>query len=154
MITRLNDQIFDCTDTVRFTTFFVAYLEPDTGKLTYVNAGHNPPFVIRAGGEVETLGPTGMPVGVLAGSPYKTGECELAPGDLITLYSDGIPETQKIDDEDEYGEDRFEKLLLNERAGDLGELFGKLQTELQEYRGEAPVGDDVTLVIVRRDPAA
>ena len=108
----------------------------------------------RAQGEVETLGPTGMPVGVLAGAPYKTGECSLGPGDLITLYSDGIPETQKIDDEDEYGEDRFEQLLVRERAGDLGELFGKLKTELEEYRGDAPVGDDVTLVIVRRDPAA
>jgi sigma-B regulation protein RsbU (phosphoserine phosphatase) len=147
----VNDQIFACTDTVRFTTFFVGYLEPDTGKITYVNAGHNPPFVIRAGGEVETLGPTGMPVGVLEGAPYKTGECELGAGDLITLYSDGIPETQKIDDEDEYGEDRFEKLLVRERGGDLDGLFEKLQGELKDYRGEAPVGDDVTLVIVRRD---
>jgi len=151
MITRLNNQIFKCTDTVRFTTFFVGYLEPATGRITYVNAGHNPPFVIRAGGKVETLGPTGMPVGILEDSPYKTGEFELAAGDLVTLYSDGIPETQRIDDEDEFGEDRFEKLLLRERAGDLGELFGKLQNELKEYRGEAPVGDDVTIVIVRRD---
>ena len=53
---------------------------------------------------------------------------------------------------EKYGEDRFEKLLIQERAGDLNGLFEKLQKELKDYRGEAPVGDDVTLVIVRRDP--
>ena len=56
-------------------------------------------------------GATGMPVGVLEGAPYKTGECTLAAGDLITLYSDGIPETQKIDDEDEYGAGMCQLLL-------------------------------------------
>jgi hypothetical protein len=65
LITKLNHQIFSCTDTVRFTTFFLGYLEPATGRVTYVNAGHNPPFVIRADGEVDTLAPTGMPVGII-----------------------------------------------------------------------------------------
>jgi sigma-B regulation protein RsbU (phosphoserine phosphatase) len=76
----------------------------------------------------------------------------LNPGDLITLYSDGIPETQRSDDE-EYGEERFEKLLVAERNQDLAGLFDKLQDELKEFRGEAEIGDDVTLVILRRHPA-
>ncbi len=152
LITKLNRQIFDCTDTVRFTTFFLGYLEPATGKVTYVNAGHNPPFVVRADGTVETLGPTGMPVGIIAESPYKTGEVTLEPGDLITLYSDGIPETQREDDE-EYGEDSFEKLLVAERGNDLAEMFDKLQVELKDFRGDTPIGDDVTLLALRRNPA-
>ncbi len=152
LITKLNHQIFCCTDTVRFTTFFLGYLEPATGRVTYVNAGHNPPFVIRADGTVETLAPTGMPVGIIEESTYKTGEVTLAPGDLITLYSDGIPETQRTDDE-EYGEDNFEKLLVAERGNDLTGLFEKLQDELKAFRKDAPIGDDVTLLILRRDPA-
>jgi sigma-B regulation protein RsbU (phosphoserine phosphatase) len=76
----------------------------------------------------------------------------LAPGDLITLYSDGIPETQRPDDED-YGEDRFEKLLVAEHGNDLAGLFDKLQEELKSFRGDAPIGDDVTMVILRRNPA-
>ena len=152
LITKLNHQIFCCTDTVRFTTFFLGYLEPATGRVTYVNAGHNPPFVIRADGSVETLGPTGMPVGIIEESTYKTGEVTLDHGDMITLYSDGIPETQRSDDE-EYGEDNFEKLLVAERGNDLTGLFEKLQGELKVFREDAPIGDDVTLLILRRDPA-
>ena len=120
--------------------------------MTYVNAGHNPPFVIRADGKVETLAPTGMPVGIIEESPYSTGELTLDPGDLITLYSDGIPETQRTDDE-EYGEDNFEKLLVAERENNLAGLFDKLQEELNVFRGEAPIGDDVTLLVLRRNPA-
>jgi len=152
LITKLNHQIFCCTDTVRFTTFFLGYLEPATGRVTYVNAGHNPPFVIRADGSVETLGPTGMPVGIIEESTYKTGEVTLNHGDMITLYSDGIPETQRSDDE-EYGEDNFEKLLVAERGNDLTGLFEKLQGELKDFREDAPIGDDVTMLILRRDPA-
>jgi serine phosphatase RsbU (regulator of sigma subunit) len=152
LITKLNQQVFNCTDTVRFTTFFLGYLEPTTGHVTYVNAGHNPPFVIRAEGSVETLSPTGMPVGIIEESPYTTGELTLGHGDQITLYSDGIPETQRSDDE-EYGEDNFEKLLVAERGNDLAELFDKLQKELNEFRGECPIGDDVTLLVMRRNPA-
>jgi sigma-B regulation protein RsbU (phosphoserine phosphatase) len=150
LITKLNQQVFNCTDTVRFTTFFLGYLEPATGRVTYVNAGHNPPFVIRADGTVDTLAPTGMPVGIIEESPYKTGELTLEPGDLVTLYSDGIPETQDVEDE-EYGEDNFEKLLVAERGNDLAGLFDKLQLELNDFRGEAPIGDDVTLVLLRRN---
>jgi sigma-B regulation protein RsbU (phosphoserine phosphatase) len=150
LITKLNQQVFNCTDTVRFTTFFLGYLEPATGRVTYVNAGHNPPFVIRADGSVDTLAPTGMPVGIIEESPYKTGELTLEPGDLVTLYSDGIPETQDVEDE-EYGEDNFEKLLVAERGNDLAGLFDKLQLELNDFRGEAPIGDDVTLVLLRRN---
>ena len=152
LITKLNKQVFHSTDTVRFTTFFLGYLDPATGHVTYVNAGHNPPFLIRADGSVETLMPTGMPVGIIEESPYKTGEMTLAPGDLVTLYSDGIPETQDLDDE-EYGEDNFEKLLVAERGNDLVGLFDKLQGELKEFRGDAPIGDDVTMVVLRRNPA-
>jgi len=149
LIVKLNQQVFDCTDTVRFTTFFLGYLDPATGHVTYVNAGHNPPFVIRADGSVETLKPTGMPVGIIEESTYTTGEMVLNPGDLITLYSDGIPETQDKEDE-EYGEDNFEKLLVAERNNDLVGLFDKLQGELKQFRGDAPIGDDVTMVVLRR----
>jgi len=108
--------------------------------------------VIRADGSVETLAPTGMPVGIIEESGYKSGEVTLGPGDLITLYSDGIPETQDLDDE-EYGEDNFEKLLVAERGNDLVGLFDKLQGELTEFRGNAPIGDDVTMLVLRRNPA-
>ncbi len=82
-------------------------------------------------------------------STYKTGEITLEPGDLLTLFSDGIPETLRVDDK-EYGDDNFQALLVRERHGSLKELFEILQEELKEFRGEAEVGDDVTLLTLRR----
>ncbi len=149
LITRLNQQIFDCTDYVRFATFFIAYLCPSSGHITYVNAGHNLPIMVRHDGSIEECAPTGMPVGMMDGSTYKTGEITLNPGDMLTLFSDGIPETQRMDDE-EYGDDNFKKLLVMERQGSLKEIFEILQGELKDFRGDTEIGDDVTMVTVRR----
>ena len=82
-------------------------------------------------------------------SQYKTSEINLDSGDLLALFSDGIPETQKLDDE-EYGEEAFKALLQKLRRDDLGEIFEKLKVELAEFRGKAPIGDDVTLLTLRR----
>jgi len=140
---------------VRFTTFFLGYLTPETGHIDYVIAGHNPPYVVRADGSLETCPATGMPVGILDDFPYKTGEITLQPGDLIALYSDGIHETQRGErDEDEYGEERFEKFLVKERTSDLTELSDKLNQELVDFRGDEPVGDDITLLMLRRTGGA
>ncbi len=157
-ITRLNQRIFACTDSVRFTTFFLGYLTPETGHVTYVNAGHNPPYIVRADGSLETCPATGMPVGILEEFPYTTGEFTLAPGDFVALYSDGIPETQRGErDEDEYGEERFEKFLVAERKTGLEAMSNKLQQLLVDFRGDEPVGDDITMLLLRRnsgpDPA-
>ncbi len=150
LVTRLNQQIFSCTDFVRFATFFIAYLTPATGQITYVNAGHNLPIMVRVDGTIDECAPTGMPVGMMDGSSYTTGEITLGRGDFFTLFSDGIPETLKLDDE-EYGEDNFKDLLVKQRSGDLQELFEILQQELKEFRGEAEIGDDVTLLTLRRN---
>ncbi len=149
LVTRLNKQIFCCTDYVRFATFYLGYLTPSTGRITYVNAGHNLPIMVRSDGSIEECVPTGLPVGMMEDSTYKTGEITLEAGDLFALFSDGIPETQRLDDE-EYGEDNFKALLVQERQGNLKELFEILQGELKEFRGEAEIGDDVTLVTLRR----
>ncbi len=150
LVTRLNQQIFCCTDFVRFATFYIGYLTPSTGHVTYVNAGHNLPIMVRADGSIEECAPTGMPVGMMEDSTYTTGEITLGHGDLFTLFSDGIPETLRSDDE-EYGEENFKNLLVEQRHGKLQELFEILQGELKDFRGETEIGDDVTLVTLRRN---
>lgn len=149
LVTRLNKAIFECTDFVRFTTLFLGYLEPETGRITYVNAGHNPPYVVRADGGIEECPPGGLPVGMMDDSTYRMGETTLQAGDMIALFSDGIPETQRLDDE-EYGEETFQEFLAEHRRADPDHMFAVLQEELAEFRGEAPIGDDVTLVTLQR----
>ncbi|MFH2052689.1 MAG: SpoIIE family protein phosphatase [bacterium] len=150
MMHRLNREIFRITDFLRFATIFVGYLTPATGRIEYVNAGHNPPLVLRRDGRVDTCPATGMPVGVLDEAVYRSGELVLEPGDMISLFSDGIPETQRIDDEDEFGDERFQEFLLGQRNGELEGVFGRIQEELAAYREDAPVGDDITLLLLRR----
>ncbi len=149
LVTRLNDEIYRCTDHVRFTTLFLGYLTPATGHVTYVNAGHNPPLHIRSDGTTAECAPTGLPVGMLEGMAYGSGEITLENGDMLAMFSDGITETQDEAEED-FGEDRLTRFLARERAADLVRLFSALQEELRVFRGAAPIGDDITLVTIRR----
>ncbi len=150
IVQRLNNQTCRITDHLRFATFFLGILDPATGRIEYVNAGHNPPLIIRADGTVENCPATGMPIGVLEDSPYRSSELQLDSADVLALFSDGIPETQKIDDEDEFGDERFEKFLVEERTAEMPGIFDRMQQELADYRQDAEVGDDVTLMLLRR----
>jgi serine phosphatase RsbU (regulator of sigma subunit) len=149
LVEQLSRQTFLCTDFVRFATFFLGYLDPATGHIQYVNAGHNPPYLVRQNGEVEECPTCGLPVGMMEDSKYRSGEITLGSGDLLAVFSDGIPEAQTLEDE-EYGEENFKNLLVTRRTEPLDQIFTVLQDELAKFRGEAPIGDDVTLLTLRR----
>ena len=125
--------------------------EPGTGHVDCVNAGHNQPFLVRADGECVTCSTGGLPVGVLEDSEYEQRQVDLAPGDMLVLFSDGIPEAVDEADE-EYGEDRLAALLAANRQRPLVEIVEAVRSDLMDFRGEAPVGDDVTLVLLKRSP--
>lgn len=151
LVTRLNREIFQTTDHLRFATSFWGYLEPATGRVTCVNAGHNQPFLVRADGTCETCSIGGLPVGVLEDSEYAPCEVVLDYGDTLVLFSDGIPEAVDEADE-EYGEERLAELLSVHREGPLAGVVEAVRADLEGFRGGAPVGDDVTLVLLKRLP--
>jgi phosphoserine phosphatase RsbU/P len=146
----LNRQLWRTTDPVRYATLFVGVLEPATGRFEYVNAGHNPPILVHADGSVDSVGSTGMPVALMDTGVWRTGELILAAGDQLALFSDGIPETWR-DEEHDYGEERFEKLLVSTRDQAIEAVRDATLDDVNEFRGEAPVGDDLTLVLLRRE---
>jgi serine phosphatase RsbU (regulator of sigma subunit) len=90
----------------RFTTAFLAELDPVTRQLTYVNAGHNWPVLQRASGEVQRLQTGGLPLGLMRNTRYECGEATLTPGDLLLVFTDGLVEAED-DKEEEYGESRM-----------------------------------------------
>lgn len=149
LMNRLNREIYLTTDHVRFTTAFLGLLDPATGRMVCVNAGHNPPFVVRADGSIETCATGGLPIGLLEGTEYAAKELTLAPGDILALFSDGIPEATNADDQ-EYGEERFAGLVTAHRHASLPEVVQKTHDDVTRFRGEAPVGDDMTLLLLRR----
>src|ERR1700728_5145138 len=111
LVTRLNRIISTNCPSNRFITFFIGVLDPKTGVLDYVNAGHNPPLVAHANGSVEKLGGTGLILGILPSASYQQGSCRMDSGDVVVLFSDGVTEAARQSTDEEFGEDRLAEIL-------------------------------------------
>lgn len=149
LVERLNRHILASSAPNKFITLLVGELDAAAGRFVYVNAGHNPGLVIRAGALAERLPAGGLPVGLLPGSGYRTGCLDLAPGDLLCLYSDGITECAAPDDE-ELGEERFVELLCSVADRPLQEIVRAVERAVTEFAAGQPQLDDQTLVLLRR----
>jgi len=149
LVTQVNESLVESTDPSKFATFFYGVYDSPSKTLRYVNAGHNPPFLLRAGTSVVSrLRPTGMALGFDPGAPYAEGVEALAPGDLLLAFTDGLTEALNESGE-EFGEARAAGLLVGNRhlaAGDLQRLF---IAELEAFCGSARQHDDVTIVVAR-----
>lgn len=133
----------------RFITMFMCLVEPRSGRATYCSAGHNPALVVRASGEVETLEALGTVLGILPELGYAEQAIRLEPGDLLAVYSDGVTEAVCAADE-EFGEKRLAELLLQKRGESAQSIVDAVTAALDEWTGNAPPADDVTLVVARR----
>jgi serine phosphatase RsbU (regulator of sigma subunit) len=126
-----------------FVTAFHGVLDLATGALRYCNAGHNPPYLLRAQGGRETLPATGIPFGVMEGVPYRIAETTLVPGDALFLFSDGITEAFNPGGE-EFGTDRLEAALEAARGHGAGELVGDILAATTAFAAGAEQSDDIT----------
>jgi serine phosphatase RsbU (regulator of sigma subunit) len=148
---RVNNLLYAETPSGMFATCFYAVLDPKSGRLHYVNAGHEPPYRRHAGSATE-LWATGMPLGMMPGSSYEEHEVTLAPGDSILFYSDGLVEAHNSSGE-MFDTPRL-KALLEEHA-DGASLINVLLGELKSFTGERwEQEDDVTLLTLQRMPGS
>jgi serine phosphatase RsbU (regulator of sigma subunit) len=131
-----------------YATLFLSTLNPATRALRYVSAGHNPQYVLRAGGELEHTELSGMPVGMFAGRGYKERRVQLAVSDLLFLYTDGCVETEN-DAEDMFGTERLEALLTRCRAERPHGVLQRVAGALSEFRGARELFDDATMMAVK-----
>lgn len=130
-----------------FMTLFYAVLDPAGGALEYVCAGHPFPLLRRAGGGVEELGRGGLPLGLRQRIEAPRGSTVLAPGDLLVLYTDGLPEA--IDPEGRaFGFERLSGLIA--QGGDAGAVHDRIATALDRHVAGGPLTDDVSVVVVER----
>jgi sigma-B regulation protein RsbU (phosphoserine phosphatase) len=131
-----------------FVTLFIAVLEAGCRAMRYVNAGHNPQYILRAQGGVERLPSTGLPIGLFAGHGYKEMRVELAPGDLLFFFTDGLVEA-----ENERGEmfdaERVEAILEEEHLHGIDVVLDRLQREVASFRGSTEPLDDATMMALR-----
>ncbi len=149
---RLSRQLHRRTPPEKYATAFVAVLETASGIVRYTNAGHNPPLLVRATGEVERLGPTGIPIALLVAAPYRLAETLLGPEDMLVIYTDGLVEAVNPDDE-EYGLERLTAACLRHRSASCEEIAAALADDLEAFAGGIPFADDRTLLLARRRPA-
>ncbi len=143
----LNRHIHRWSSDSKFITLVLATIDRKAQEIRYVNAGHNPVYVLR-NGAVETLHSHGLPIGIMSGSKYETQTRPFLPGSLLALYSDGITEASNLDD-DEFGSDRLQELLLANENRSCAEIRDEVRRAVVEFAGERPQYDDQTLVLVR-----
>ena len=144
---RLNELLHRSSSDSRYATLFFALYDGLEQSLTYSNAGHLPPLLLTARGAVR-LRAGGLPIGALPGSRYAEGRHEMAPGDLLTLYTDGIVEAASPAGE-EFGERRLLEILEHERNRPLQEIVEEVLERVARWTAGAAPQDDVTLVLGR-----
>lgn len=145
---RVNEFLVQRTTPERYATFFAARLMAD-GTLLYVNAGHNPPMLVRAG-EVHRLSGGGLPLGLFRGCTYELQKSELRPGDLLLVFTDGVTEANDPA-ENEFGEERLLEVVHANIDADVRSLTEKVFAAVAEFsRGLHSPHDDITLLTVRR----
>lgn len=145
----VSKRLFERTPPAKYATAWLGTLEPETGRVCYTNAGHNPALHVRASGVVDVLGPTGVPVGLVQGSEYEEAELTLEAGDFLLLYTDGITESEDPEGE-EYGLEKLIEFSKAHRGGQPREFAQELERSLDEFTRGQPAADDRTLVVVRR----
>jgi sigma-B regulation protein RsbU (phosphoserine phosphatase) len=150
LVSRLNRVLKASYPVNRFVTFFIGVIDPATGEMTYVNAGHNPPLLVHNGGKVERLDTTGMVLGILPKVEYEERTCRMEVGDVVLLFSDGVTEACPLGVDEEFGEERLAAALVELRKGTSKEIINSLQQRLQGFIQGAPAADDITLVVARR----
>jgi len=133
----------------RFITLVIADVNPATGEITYVNGGHNPPFLLRASGTLDTLTEGGLLLGIMPEATYTAGSVRLEPGDLLVLYSDGVTEARNLTEE-EYGDDRLIAFLRESQSMRPAEMVASLIQNVRAFSKREKPTDDVTVVVLRR----
>jgi hypothetical protein len=142
---------YACTNSqggLRFTTAFLAELDPATRTLTYINAGHNQPMLCRKSGALERLDEGGLPIGIRAEASYQSGSVVLAPGDWLVIFTDGVVEAMNTRG-DEYGEPRLLAAIATSSVGSPGQMMERIMTDLDVFVGNTPQHDDVTCLLVK-----
>jgi phosphoserine phosphatase RsbU/P len=152
LMDKVNRLVFEASASNRYATFFFAAFDPATRKLDCVNAGHNPPILLRGGLDGQTqvirLEADGPVVGLLPLAPYTEQCVSMMPGDLLLLYTDGISEAMTHDDE-EWGEERMIASAEKVKNSEAPEILQEIFKDADAFTAGAPQHDDMTLLVLK-----
>jgi sigma-B regulation protein RsbU (phosphoserine phosphatase) len=152
VVTQLNQALAVENDSNMFVTMFLGYYDVVTGTLRYVNAGHNPPYVLREDGTLDHLDPTGPLVAPFYDSEFDMAECRLGCQDSLVLYTDGVTEATSADNKF-YGEARLESLLRASTTHHADKICETIATSVDQF-SQGDLSDDVTVLVLERTCAS
>jgi len=152
-ISAVNKYLADNIPANRFVTLFYAELDPDSGALSFLNAGHNPPLIVHAAGTVEQLASGGLPLGIKPDADYREGRTQLLPGDVLVIYSDGVTEAVSPTGE-EFGSTRLYEVVSRNIESSAAGIRDRIESSLTKFSQGTSAADDITLVIVKRQAEA
>jgi sigma-B regulation protein RsbU (phosphoserine phosphatase) len=148
LVAQLNQQLYAYTSAEKFATFFFGIYDYSDGLLTYTNAGHLPPILVR-GGQASRLETNGMVVGAFPSSEYGESRLQLQPGDLLACFTDGVTEAENEYGE-MFGEDRVIELLLKNAGRRASEIVESISEAVAQHSAGPDAQDDITMLIARR----
>lgn len=148
-IRQVNKQLWRYSASEDFATLFAAIVEGKTGTVRYVNAGHNAPVLVRQSGEVVRLEPTGTIIGAFDMDTWTEATEQLADGDTIFIFTDGVTEAMKGDEQ--YTDPRMEQMIVSLRDLHPTAIAERLTEDIEAFVGDAPRSDDITMAIIKKE---
>ena len=149
LVSRLDRHLLRSTEPEHYMTFFLAEFDLESSTVRAVNAGHPPAYVLLPDGGFQKLESTGMPVGLVdLPKDYEEATCDFPPGATLLIYSDGITEALRGDEQ--FGDHRFEVVLKELCGAPAEEVVKRLDSEVRSWLGDVGQDDDLTLVVIRR----
>src|SRR5687767_5658473 len=148
-ISAVNKYLAENIPPNRFVTLFYAELDPESGAVSFLNAGHNPPLIVHAAGTVEQLASGGLPLGIRADADYREGRTHMQMGDVLVIYSDGVTEAASPNGE-EFGPTRLYEVVSRNVDASAAGIRDRIESALTKFAQGTSAADDITLVIVKR----
>ena len=150
LATKMNRFLYGSTAGNKYATFFYAQVDPVARRVKFVNAGHNPPYLVRRtanGAEALQLKAGGTVLGLFPETDYEAGEVSLCPGDVLVAFTDGVPEALNVQGED-FGEQRLEALLIASLGCTADEISNRLIAAMRDWIAGAEQHDDLTFIVL------
>ena len=146
----VNDILCDESVGSMFVTVFYGIYDIRTGLITFTNAGHNPPYILKADGQVKVLmSPCNLVLGAIADMTFSSDTVQLEPGDAIYLFTDGVTEAEN-GNHDQFGETRLEEALAECKGKDSQHIVETINEKVKAFIDGAPQSDDITQLVIRR----
>jgi sigma-B regulation protein RsbU (phosphoserine phosphatase) len=148
LLRSVNHLFYKNTEANHYATMFFSIYDDEVRTLRYVNCGHNPPMLLRAGGCVESLEATATVLGLFQEWECTVAERQLNPGDILLIYTDGISEAAPAEDAEEFGEERLIQGMKVNRHESASQMLNKIIAEVQQF-SQGEQADDMTLIVAK-----